>query len=360
MTKTLLLGTRRGLFIATNESGRWAVSAPHLLGQPIYCASADARDGTTLFSGRNEAHWGPGIWYSRDFGATWLDSEKQPRFAESAGLAVEAIWQIVPGGLDQPGVMYAGVTPAALFKSEDHGKTWSEVEGLTKHPSRKDWQPGNGGLCLHSIIVDPEHSQHLLVGISSVGVFETFDGGVNWSLENRGLPNVFDPSGSSAGSNTVGTCVHKIAFAPSAPGVTQRVYQQNHMGLFRRDGVGAWESIQNNQPYTFGFPLAAHPRDRERAYVIPLKGDGFRAPDNGALAVYETRDAGASWSPLRKGLPTTNYNGILRDAFAIDQVTPCGLYFGTNGGQVFGSEDEGVNWELIADALPPVNSVRVV
>ncbi len=356
MKRTLLVGTRRGLFIATKDSGRWHVSNPMLLGQPIFCAGADARADTKLLAGRNDAHWGPAIRYSTDFGETWQESEKQPRFAEGSGLAVDAIWQIVPGGKDQPGVLYAGVAPAALFKSEDGGKTWNEIEGLSKHSTRKDWTPGNGGLCLHTILVDPDDSTHLLVGISAVGVFESFDGGVSWTLENDGLPVGYpaEPKG-----NVIGSCIHKMAFAPSAPGMPQRIYQQNHFGLFRREGTGSWQSIQSNNPYSFGFPLAAHPRDRERAYVIPLAGE-VRAPQDGKLAIYETRDAGASWTPQSKGIPENLYNGVLRDAFAIDTGTPCGLYFGTNSGQVFASEDEGASWEMVADMLPPVNSVQVV
>jgi photosystem II stability/assembly factor-like uncharacterized protein len=356
MKQTLLLGTRRGLFMATKDSGRWSVSNPMLLGQPIFCAGADTRDGVKLLAGRNDAHWGPAIRTSSDFGETWQESEKQPRFAEGSGLAVDAIWQIVPGGADQPNVLYAGVDPAALFKSEDGGKTWNEVVGLTQHPTRKDWSPGNGGLCLHTILVDPENSKHLVIGISAVGVFETFDGGANWSLENDGLPVSYPPE---QRGNVIGSCVHKLAFAPSAPGAAQRIYQQNHFGLFRREGTGSWQSIQGNNPHTFGFPLAAHPRDRDRAFVIPLT-DQSRAPKDGKLGVYETRDAGASWTAHYRGLPENNFNGILRDAFAIDNGSPCGLYFGTNSGQVFASENEGESWEMVADMLPPVNSVRVV
>ncbi len=355
MSTQLLLGTRRGLFFATKNGSSWQISRPTLTGQPIFVASVDARADKTLFAGRNDAHWGPAIRYSSDFGESWQESEKQPRYAEGSGLAVDAIWQIVPGGADQPGVLYAGVAPAGLFRSEDGGKTWNEIEGLSKHPTRKDWMPGNGGLCLHTILVDPDDSKHLVIGISAVGVFESFDCGGSWELVNTGLPLGYPPE---IKGNIVGSCVHKMAFAPSAPGAPKRIYQQNHFGLFRREGMGGWESIQSNQPFSFGFPLAAHPRDRERAYVIPLEGE-VRAPKGGELAVYETRDAGASWTPHNKGLPNNAYNGILRDAFAIDSNTPCGLYFGTNGGQVYASNDEGASWEMIADALPPVYSVKV-
>ena len=355
MSPTILAGTRRGIFIGKKEQNSWRFSGPRLIGQPIYCASADTRGATpVLYAGRNDAHWGPGIHCSSDMGETWTEAQVQPRFAAGSALAVEAVWQIVPGGIDQPNVLYAGTTPAALFRSDDSGRTWRELDGLTKHPTRSEWMPGNGGLCLHSILVNPHDSKHLIVGISSVGVFESFDEGQSWELINTGLPCVFRPG---EFENKIGSCIHKIAFAP---GKATRIYQQNHQGLFLREGRGIWHNIQGNQPFTFGFPLVAHPRDADCAFVVPLGADSCRAPKDGALAVYVTRDAGKSWTPRRKGLPDKLFNGVLRDAFDITSGTPCALCFGTNGGQIFYSADEGESWEMAADLLPPVNSVRLL
>jgi photosystem II stability/assembly factor-like uncharacterized protein len=290
---------------------------------------------------------------SRDGGKKWKRHETQPRFEEKSGKAVEQIWQIVPGGPKEKGVLYCGVAPAALFRSEDGGKSWGPVKGLNEHETREKWQPGGGGMCLHSILVNPADPRHLLGGISAVGVFETLDGGATWALANLGLNSVFHPEDKG---NTIGSCVHRIAFAS---GGTGRIYMQNHVGVFRRENIGsAWQTIENGLPSRFGFPLVAHPHDSETAYTIPLDGDFNREPRGGRLAVYRTKNGGGKWQRLDKGLPRDAHVGILRDAFCSDGMKPAGLYFGTTSGQLYASNDDGEAWSLAADKLPPINSVR--
>ncbi|MBI3828159.1 MAG: exo-alpha-sialidase [Planctomycetes bacterium] len=350
----LLVGTKRGLFIGTSDTKRkkWSFSAPCLGGLPVNIAVADTRNGTTLYAGVNSWHWGPCIQISKDMGKTWKLAKKQPRFPKDAKKPVESIWQIQPDVKGRKGSLYCGVAPAALFHSDDGGATWTELKGLTKHPTRSKWMPGFGGLCLHSILVDPRNEKHLLIAISAVGVFESFDRGASWELRNVGLHSVFN----AKEKNSPSSCVHKIAFAGRRP---DRIYQQNHVGFYRRDGAHAdWKSVEKGLPSRFGFPLVAHPHDPETAYTIPLQSDGFRAPKDGKLAVYTTNNAGASWKPLRKGLPDDSFVGILRDAFATDGLETPGLYFGTTSGQVYASADAGKSWQKATDLLPQVLSVR--
>lgn len=351
----LLIGTKRGLFVGTSGKNRagWRLDGPFLAGDPIFCATPDDRDGFTIYAGVNSMHWGPTIARNRGLGKKWEPAEKPPRYHKDSGLAVEAIWQIASDGSSKAGNLYAGVAPAGLFHSTDGGVTWSEVKSLSKHPTRPRWQGGNGGLCLHTILVDPSDAAHIMLGISSVGIFESFDTGATWTVNNQGLALELPSSEKSDG---IGSCIHKLAFAAGRP---NRIYQQNHRGVHLREKAGGvWKRIEKGLPSTFGFPLVAHPHDPDTAYLIPLQGGEFRAPKNGELAVYATRDAGKSWKGLKRGLPSPVYAGVLRDAFAADSQDPCGLYFGTNSGQVFCSADEGKNWTLAADYLPPVNSVH--
>ena len=347
----VLLGTRRGVFVGKSDLTRkkFAWKGPYLAGSNIFCAVRDPRNGW-LYAGANNAHWGPAIQYSKDMGKTWVEAKVQPRFAADSKASVEAVWQIEPDTAEHPGCLYAGVAPAALFRSEDFGETWTELTGLSTHETRPKWNPGNGGLCLHSILVDPRDGKHLLAAISAVGVFESFDRGVSWKLVNTNL-SVFNPEDKDGPCS----CIHKIAFAAGNP---DRIYQQNHVGVFKREGQAGWTPIEKGLPSNFGFPMVAHPSDPDCAYVIPLKGGENRAPIGGKLAVYRTRDAGKNWKPLRRGLPSPSYVGILRDAFASDGLKRCGLYFGTTAGEVFTSHNEGDKWSCAATRLPGVNSVR--
>ena len=352
-----LIGTKRGLFTLTwsKRSGPGKLAGPFLGNEPVNIAIIDPRDGA-WYAGINSWHWGPSIHKSTDKGKTWKPAKQQPRFNKEKNAEVAAIWQIIPDSPDRPKSLYVGVAPAALFHSDDSGKTWNEVEGLSKHETREKWQPGNGGLCLHTILINPNDSKHLIIGISSVGVFESKDRGASWTLANTGLHAVFHPQ--KQGENTIGSCIHKIAIAAGKTGDPLRLYQQNHVGMWRRDGAGAWTSIKNNIPSTFGFPVAAHPTNRECAWLIPLEGDFHREPKDGKLTVYRTENGGKKWEALRKGLPGNSHEGILRDGFSNDLHKTPGLYFGTTSGQVYASFNEGDSWTLGAELLPCVYSVK--
>lgn len=353
MSTLLLIGTKKGLFLLTSEDGRqtWKLSEPMLKGKEINHAIRDPRTGR-IFATANDAWFGSEISYSDDLGATWTSSKKNPAFTEASGLKLDRIWHIEPGRASEPGVLYAGVAPAALFRSADGGETWDEVEALSKHPTRERWHPGAGGLCLHSIQLDPHNPARMYVGISAVGVFRTDDAGATWQTANRGTRAEFMPDKFPE----YGQCVHKLLLAP---GQRDRLYQQNHCGMYRSDNAAqSWEEISTGLPSDFGFPLAVHPRDPNTAFVLPLQGAEFRAPKEGQLRVYRTRDAGASWHPLENGLPDDVYCGVLREGMAADQEAPAGIYFVTNTGKVFGSRDEGDFWNLLADNLPPISSVE--
>jgi photosystem II stability/assembly factor-like uncharacterized protein len=274
-------------------------------------------------------------------------------FPENSGLKLDRIWHIEPGLPSEPGVLYAGVAPAALFRSEDSGQTWRELTGLTDHPTRREWNPGAGGLCLHSIVLDPANAKHFFVGISAAGVFRTEDGGATWRTANRGTRAEFMPNKLPE----FGQCVHKLLMAPGQPPL---LYQQNHCGVYRSADAGeSWQEITAGLPSDFGFPLAIHPRDRETIYVLPLKGAEFRCPVENKLRVFRSRDGGRNWSALTAGLPQENaFTSVYREGMAVDRADPAGIYFGTNTGKVYSSRDEGDTWQLLADNLPPVFSVE--
>jgi len=264
------------------------------------------------------------------------------------------VWALEPAPSLGPGVVYAGVDPAALYRSDDRGETFRLNDALFNHPHRAMWQPGFGGLCLHTILFHPDDPMRMYVGISAAGVYRTYDGGESWSRCNRGVklnPGV-DPH-PEFGSQ----CAHKMRLDPQNPA---RIYLQNHPGVYRSDDGGDnWVSIAAGLPSDFGFPLVTHPRATGTAYVIPLNRDDFRWTPDGAAKVWRTRDAGSTWEPLWKGLPQKHaYLTVLRDAFAADPLEPAGLYFGTRGGQLFASVDEGESWRTIADWLPPVLCVK--
>ncbi len=307
-----------------------------------------------IFAAGNDAWFGCEVVYSDDLGETWTSAKTSPAFTEASGLKVENIWHLEPGPAATPNVLYAGVAPAALFRSEDAGETWSEVSSLTSHPSRPNWHPGAGGLCLHSIQIDPADPQRMYVAISAVGVFRSDDGGGSWKPANRGTRAEFFPGNRFP---EFGQCVHKLLIAPGGA-----LFQQNHCGMYRSDNAGeSWEEITAGLPSDFGFPLAVHPREPGTAYVLPLQGAEFRCPPDAALRVFRTRDGGATWQPLTNGLPQEDaYASVLREGMCADTGTPAGLYFGTNTGKIFATRDEGDTWYLLADNLPPVLSVSVL
>lgn len=347
----LLVGTRKGLFVLDGDADRdsWEVRGPLCDGWPIHDAIIDPASGT-LYAGGGSNWYGPAVWRSHDLGRTWTHSSEGLTYGDE-GEKVATIWNLATG----PGGMYAGVEPAGLFKSADGGATWSHVEGLTNHPSRPEWQPGNGGLILHSIVPSPTDSDRVWVGISSVGAFETKDGGATWETRNRGVRAGFMPEGQQYPD--FGQCVHKLVMAADGG---EHLYQQNHCGVYRStDGGRQWEEITAGLPTEFGFPMGAHPRDPKTVWTIPMtEPDQGRFMIDGHAAVYRTHDGGDTWTKSTEGLPRDNaYISVLREAMAVDTLDPVGVYFGTSTGQLYGSRDEGVTWRLIADNLPAIWSV---
>jgi photosystem II stability/assembly factor-like uncharacterized protein len=293
---------------------------------------------------------------SDDFGRTWTSPEPPlVRFPEKAGASLKRIWQIAPGRAEEPDVLYCGVEPAALFESRDGGRSFSLVQGLWNHPHRARWQPGGGGLCMHTVLPHPRDPQRLHVAISTGGVYRTEDGGRTWRTAHKGVRAEFLPDRHPE----FGQCVHKVVRHPSQP---DRLFLQNHFGLYRSDDAGdSWEDIASGVPSDFGFGMAIHPHDPATVYIVPLQADEFRWTPDGKLRVYRTRNAGRSWQPLSRGLPQQDaYEAVLRDALATDQADPAGVYFGTRSGKVYASRDGGDSWRLLADGLPPVVCVKTV
>jgi hypothetical protein len=353
----LLVGTTKGAFVFWSDPTRkrWRMEGPHFRGESVYALAFDGRGGRrrTLAATRS-FHWGSVVRASDDFGKTWTAPDRQNvRFPEASGLALTQIWQICPGAADDPDVLYCGVEPAALFESRDAGETWSVVDGLLAHPHRPQWQPGGGGLCLHTIVVDPSDPRRMVVAISTGGVYRTQDGGRSWCPRNVGVRAQFLPDKYPE----FGQCVHKVVHHPERPG---RLFLQNHWGLYRSDDWGdSWQDVANGVPSDFGFPIAIHPHDPDTAYILPLESDEFRCVPEAKLRVYRTRDAGASWEPLASGLPQRGaYETVLRDALTTDSLDPAGVYFGTRSGKLYASADEGDGWREIADGLPSIVCVK--
>jgi len=268
---------------------------------------------------------------------------------------VARLWRIEPGRASEPGRLWCGVDPATLFRSDDGGETWDEIAGLSEHETRPQWFPGNGGLILHSIVPSPSDPDRVWVGISSVGAFETQDGGATWETRNRGVRAGFMPEGQQYPE--FGQCVHKLVMAADGG---EHLYQQNHCGVYRsNDGGRQWEEITAGLPTEFGFPMGAHPRDPKTVWTIPMtEPDQGRFMVDGHAAVYRSNDGGETWAKSVDGLPQDNaYISVLREAMAVDRLDPVGVYFGTSTGQLYGSRDEGLRWRLIADNLPAIWSV---
>lgn len=346
----LLVGTRKGAFILDGDRDRhtWQLRGPLCEGWPVHDVSVEPRSGA-LLAAAGSPWFGPAVWHSDDLGRTWTHSSEGLTYGDD-GPAITTVWNVTAG----PDAIYAGVEPAGLFRSTDGGRTWSHVEGLTNHPTRPEWRPGAGGLCLHSIVPHPTDPSRMWVGISAVGAFETTDGGATWATRNKGVRADFHPDKYPE----FGQCVHKLVLAADGG---ERLYQQNHCGVYRSlDGGRAWTEITGELPSEFGFPMAAHPRDPMTVWTIPLNGAdrGRYAPD-ASLGVWRTGDGGDSWTRSGDGLPQRDaYLSVLREAMAVDRLDPVGVYFGTSTGQLYGSSDEGRTWSLIADHLPPIWSVE--
>jgi photosystem II stability/assembly factor-like uncharacterized protein len=354
----LLVGTMKGAFVFRGAGRRdWEVGGPYFPGSAVYALAYDARGARhRLWAGPTSMHWGGMLQSSDDFGKTWtIPEEANVKFPEGTGAALKQIWQIAPGREAEPDTLYCGVEPAALFVSRDAGATWSLVEGLWNHPQRERWQPGGGGLCLHTILLDPERLDAMRIAVSTGGVYATDDGGATWRPSNNGVRADFLPEKYPE----FGQCVHKVVQSKRKP---DRMFLQNHWGLYRSDDRGeSWTDIANGVPSDFGFPMAIHPASPDCAWIVPLESDEFRCTPEGRLRVYRTRDAGAAWEALSNGLPQDGaYETVLRDALAVDTLETPGVYFGTRSGKLFGSADEGDTWSTLADGLPPIVAVKAV
>ena len=345
----LLIGTKKGLFLAESTPARddWNIRGPFCDAWPINHAAYDPATGAILAAGGN-AWFGPAVWKSMDMGRTWTHSSEGLNYAEGVDPIVSA-WLVKPAG----DVIYAGVEPAGLFKSTDGGETWTHVEGLTNHPSRPHWQEGGIGLVLHTIEVDPRDGNHLYVGVSTGGVFESEDGGETWEPRNNGIEADFPME-----FEGIANCAHHFELDRKDPDV---LFQQSHQGMYlSRDRGATWKRVESGLPSSFGFPAVAHPHRAGTYYIAPLNGDSVgRFMPDAAAAVYRTDDYGASWRSLRNGLPQEGaYFGILRQAMTADALTPAGLYAGTSTGHLFASADEGESWSEVASYFPLISSVE--
>ena len=352
----LMVGTNKGLFLfrSARDRKQWKVAGPYFHGKAIFAAVYDNRAGRHRLWVADNSFWGAYLHYSDDFGRVWTNPiEAAIRFPAESGMSLKNIWQITLGWAEEPDTLFCGVEPAALFKSEDNGESWSLVRGLFDHPHRPRWKPGNGGLCLHTIVPDPVDRQRLTVAISVAGVYRTEDGGQSWQARNRGVRVVFEPEKNPE----FGQCVHKIAIHPSRP---ERMFLQNHWGIYRSDDAGdLWHDISHGVPSDFGFCVLTHPHNPDWVYTIPVESDEFRCTPEGRLRVYRTRNAGGSWEPLTKGLPQAGaYETVLRDGLCADSLDPAGIYFGTRSGKLYASNDDGKTWNKVADGLPQIVSVQ--
>jgi BNR/Asp-box repeat protein len=374
----VFVGTDKGGFIFTSDEGRrdWQVSDIHFKSWNVMHMQLDPRDGR-LHAAVNHMVYGPTTHYSDDLGATWTQAKQVPvigrasksgrppttfQEAERVGRGevleekpeqVIKVWHMRPGRASEPGVVYAGAEPASLFISLDRGETWTMNDPFFDHPQRSKWFPGAGGLCLHTIVLDPGNSDRMYVAVSAGGCYRTDDGGQTWSPRNRNVRADFSPNPLPE----FGQCVHKMTMHPSNPEV---LYQQNHCGIYRSDNLGDdWIDIgEGRLPSRFGFPIAVHPHDPRTIYVALEQSDEYRMSVDGRFAVWRSRDAGDSWERKTNGLPEKAHLVVLREAMATDTLDEAGIYLGTNTGQLFYSRDSGENWEMLADFLPPIQSVE--
>lgn len=362
----ILVGTRKGAFILTSDAKRtrWEVNGPHFGGWEIYHLKGSSLNPNRIFVSQSTGWFGQLIQRSDDGGATWMPVGNDFVYEGVPGThqwydgtphpwEFARVWHLEPSTTD-PDVVYAGVEDAALFRSTDGGVSWHELAGLRGHGSGPDWQPGAGGMCLHTIVLDPGDPNRIFVAISAAGAFRTLDGGSTWSPINRGLHSVGIPDPTAE----VGHCVHRIAMHPARPNT---LFMQKHWDVMRSDDGGdSWREVSGNLPSDFGFPIEVHAHEPETIYVVPIQSDSEHFPPEGKLRVYRSRTGGNEWEPLTKGLPQENcFVNVLRDAMAVDTLDPCGIYFGTTGGQVYASNDGGDSWSTVVRDLPSVLSVEV-
>ncbi|HKD43381.1 MAG TPA: hypothetical protein VKB87_24080 [Myxococcaceae bacterium] len=351
----LMVGTTKGAYLLTSDFSRskWQTSSPQLRGHSVYAMAYDGRNGRQrIWAAAQSFHFGAALRFTDDFGKTWSAPDTASiKFPSDAGVSLNQIWQIaIPK--ERPEMMYCGVEPAALFESRDAGQSWSLVRGLFDHRHRPRWEPGGGGLCLHTILPDPTNHQRMHVAISTGGVYRTDDGGKTWQSRNQGIRAEFLPDEYPE----FGQCVHKIVHHPSAP---ERLFLQNHWGLYRSDDGGdSWRDVANDVPSDFGFAMVVHPHEPETVYIVPLESDEFRCVPEGKLRVYRSRN-GARWEPLTRGLPQSEaFETVVRDAMSTDSLVPAGIYFGTRSGKLYGSANGGASWQLIAGCFPPITCVK--
>jgi hypothetical protein len=362
----VLVGTRKGAFILTSDGTRadWQVEGPHFGGWELYHVKGSPADPNRLYASQSTSWFGQLVQRSNDGGRTWEPAGNDFRYEGVPGThqwydgtphpwEFARVWHFEPS-LDDPDALYAGVEDAALFRSDDGATTWHEVAGLREHGSGPAWQPGAGGMCLHTILLDPTDHDRMLVAISAAGVFGTTDAGKTWKPMNHGLHSEGIPDSDAE----VGHCVHRIAMHPSNPRV---LFMQKHWDVMRSDDGGeSWHEVSGDLPSDFGFVVDVHAHEPETVYVVPIKSDSEHYPPDGRLRVYRSRTGGNDWEPLTEGLPQENcYVNVLRDAMAIDSLDPCGVYFGTTGGQVYASADSGDTWRPIVRDFPAVLSVEV-
>ena len=389
----VLVGTKKGAFILTADGTRerWSVTGPHFAGWEIYHVKGSAVDPNRIYASQTSDWFGQIIQRSSDGGVTWEQPGSDPkpqvdaptespaipqgesnRFvydtSEESGKPLTThqwydgtqhpwefarVWHLEPS-LTDPDVVYAGVEDAALFRTTDGGRSWHELSGLRGHETGSSWAPGAGGMCLHTILLDPADPERIFVAVSAAGSFRTVDGGKSWTPINRGLSSHFMPDPTAE----TGHCVHRLAMHPSNP---DTLFMQKHWDVMRSDDAGGtWYEISGNLPSDFGFPIDVHAHEPETVYVVPIKSDSQHYPPEGRLRVYRSRTGGNEWEALTEGLPQKDcYVNVLRDAMAVDCLDPCGIYFGTTGGQVYVSPDGGDHWFPILRDLPSVLSVEV-
>jgi len=361
-----LVGTRKGAFVLTADGkrDRWDVSGPFFGGWELYHLKGSPADPNRIYASQSSGWFGQMIQRSTDGGKTWEPVGNKFVYDGVPGThqwydgtphpwEFKRVWHLEPS-LTDPDTVYAGVEDAALFRTTDGGQTWSEMPGLRGHGSGPNWAPGAGGLCLHTILLDPSDPQRMFIAISAAGAFRSDNGGITWKPINRGLHSQYIPNPTAE----VGHCVHRLAMHRSRPST---LFMQKHWDVLRTDDAGdQWTEVSGNLPTDFGFVIDVHAHEPETIYVVPIKSDSEHYPVDGALRVYRSRSGGNEWEALTKGLPQQNcYVNVLRDAMSIDSLDKCGVYFGTTGGQVYASADGGDSWNAIVQNLPPVVSVEV-
>ncbi|MCO6478719.1 MAG: hypothetical protein J5I94_18945 [Phaeodactylibacter sp.] len=362
----VLAGTRKGAFILSSDGKRnqWEVRGPYFGGWEIFHLKGSPADPNRIYASQASDWFGQVIHRSDDGGQTWETVGNRFAYEGEAGThqgydgtphpwEFKRVWHLEPS-LSDPDTVYAGVEDAALFRSTDGGQSWQELPGLREHGSGPKWQPGAGGLCLHTILLDPGNPDRIFIAISAAGAFRTDDGGKTWRPINRGLKSEYIPGQDAE----VGHCVHRIAMHPSRPEV---LFMQKHWDVMRSDDAGeSWREVSGNLPSDFGFVIDVHAHEPETVYVVPIKSDSEHYPPDGKLRVYRSRTGGNEWEALTRGLPQQDcYVNVLRDAMAVDSLDPCGVYFGTTGGQLYASADAGDSWVTIARDLPRILSVEV-